>query len=91
MEFDHIEYVVVITTIQPILLAWVAAIGFFVSLSLTAMISPGRRWFELVVIFGLLFAICFSASLLTAQFIGGISIIELDFLEKASTDLRLLR
>jgi hypothetical protein len=91
MDLERIEYVVVIATVQPLLLAWVAAIGFFVSLSLTAMVSPGRRWFELVVIFALLFLTNFVVVLLVAQLIGKVTIIELEYIEKMITDKRMFR
>ncbi|MFU8806655.1 MAG: hypothetical protein ACNA8W_22795 [Bradymonadaceae bacterium] len=49
--------VVFITTIQPFLLLWVVSVCFFITLAAVAMLSRGRRWFELgamfVVIFGL--------------------------------------
>ena len=89
MNFEEIEYIVVITRVQPLLLAWVGAIGFFVSLSLTAMVSPGRRWFELTVIFGLLFTIFSVVALLVAQGIMKISILELEHVEKYAQDLRM--
>lgn len=49
------DTVVFITSVQPELLIWIGAISFFVSLAATAVVSPGRQWFELVVIFGLCF------------------------------------
>lgn len=51
------DEVVFITTVRPGLLVWVLAISLFISLAATAIISTGRKWFELAVIFSLCFLI----------------------------------
>lgn len=78
------ESVVVITTVQPQLLAWVAAISFFVSLALTAAISPNRRWFELVVIFAIAFLINGAVVGAIVQGLAGIELIQVEAIERIS-------
>lgn len=43
--------VVFVTTVQPLLLVWVCAICFFLAIALAAVLSPGRRWFEILGLF----------------------------------------
>ena len=81
-EVTEIEALVVITTIQPFLLAWVAAISFFLTLAITAMLSVDRRWHELVVIFGLGFLVIFPSALWVTQWIVDIEIIQLETIER---------
>lgn len=80
-----IEILVVITSIQPLLLAWVAAICFFISLGVTAIVSPGRRWFELVVIFGLLFFVSTLVGIFFVQGVLGVHIFRFEAMEMLRT------
>jgi hypothetical protein len=47
--------VAIITTMQPLLVVWLLAISFFVTLAVVAMLSRGRKWFELAC----MFLVCF--------------------------------
>lgn len=76
-----IEMLVVVTSIQPFLLAWIASICFFICLALTAMISPGRRWFELVVIFGLSFSVTMLLAIGLVQGVFGVHIFRFEAAE----------
>jgi hypothetical protein len=49
------EPVAIITTMQPLLVVWLLAISFFVTLAVVAMLSRGRKWFELAC----MFLVCF--------------------------------
>ena len=72
------EALVLITTVQPALLAWVGAISFFVSLALTAMISPNRTWFELVVIFAICFVVNAAIIAVVVQWVVGVELIHVE-------------
>ncbi len=78
------ESLVLVTTVYPELIAWVASISFFVSLALTAMVSPNRRWFELVVVFSLCFAINLGVVGVIVQAIAGIELIQVEAIELLS-------
>lgn len=52
---DSFEPVAVITTLQPVLVVWLLAISFFVSLAVVAVFSKGRRWYELASLFFVVF------------------------------------
>ncbi len=75
------ESVVVITTVYPELLAWVAAISGFVSLAATAVISPNRRWFELLVIYLLFFVANTLLVGFIVQLVTDVSLVTLEALE----------
>lgn len=81
-ELTEIESVVVITTLQPLLLLWLAAISFFISLALTAMVSPNRRWFELTVIFAILYLVNLLLGGLIIQGFFGIEMVQLEAIHK---------
>lgn len=86
MDLMQIESLVVITTIQPLLLLWLGAISFFISLAVTAMLSRGRRWFELVVIFALAFAVFVILGGVFFQWILGVQIFQLEAIESLRMD-----
>ncbi len=52
---DWFDTVAIITTMQPLLVVWLLAISFFVTLAVVAMLSRGRKWFELAC----MFLVCF--------------------------------
>ncbi len=76
------DSVVLITTIQPELIAWVGAISFFISLAITAVVSPGRQWFELVVVFGLALLTNLVLVGLLVQLVGGVSLVEIEVIQR---------
>lgn len=79
-----IEAVIAITTVYPELVAWVAAISFFVSVAMTAIISPGRKWFELVVILGLCFGLNLVIVWLIVQWVAGVPLVTFEAIEQMS-------
>lgn len=48
---ETFQPVAVVTTLQPILVAWLSAIAFFVTLAAVAILSKGRKWYELACMF----------------------------------------
>lgn len=54
---DWFEPVAIITTMQPLLVVWLLAISFFVTLAVVAMLSRGRKWFELACMFMVCFVV----------------------------------
>ena len=71
--------VALITTFQPYLLAWVLAIAFFLTLTLVAIISKGRNWQQLVVIFIASYVVLALASIVSAQFVADIQVVALEW------------
>lgn len=78
------ESLVLVTTVYPELIAWVLAISFFVSVALTAMVSPNRQWFELVVVFALCFAVNVGLVGVIVQVIAEIELIHVEAIELLS-------
>ena len=76
------ESVVFITTVYPELLLWIAAISGFVSLAATAVVSPNRRWFELLVIFALFFAVNCGLVGLVVQMVTDADLIAVEAIER---------
>lgn len=76
------ESLVFFASIQLELVAWVAAISFFVSVALTAILSPNRQWFELTVIFGLSFVINLVVVGLIVQGIAGVELVEIEAIDR---------
>ena len=77
-----IDSVILITSIFPELIAWVAAISFFMSLAFTAIISPGRKWFELTVIFGIAFLVTLVVVWLIVQWIAGVPLVHFEAIQR---------
>ena len=73
--------VVVITTVEMELVAWVGAISFFISVAMTAVVSPNRQWFELVVIFGLVLLTSILVVGLLVQWVGGVTLVDVELIE----------
>ena len=82
------ELLVVITTVQLQLLAWVGAISFFMSVAVTAMVSPNRQWFELAVIFAICFAINLGLVGLVVQGIAGMDLIKFEAIQSLQASSR---
>lgn len=72
------EPVTVVTTIQPLLVLWVVAIAFFVTLAFVAVISRGRSWYELGCIFFLLFLATSAFGLFGTHLVLGVDLIALE-------------
>lgn len=75
------ESVVLITTVFPELVVWVLAISGFVSVAVTAVVSPNRQWFELVVIFGLFFVVNTLIVGFVVQSVAGVPLIQIEAIE----------
>ncbi|TXD36434.1 hypothetical protein FRC96_10165 [Lujinxingia vulgaris] len=70
--------VVVITTVQPALIFWIATIALFMGIALAAIVSPGRRWFELTVILALAMLIFGAAGFAFTQLVLGYEVVVVD-------------
>ncbi len=70
----------IITTVQPLLIAWVGAIAFFVTLAVIAIISRGRTWYELGCLFLLVFLALSAAGLLGASTVLDVVMIDLEII-----------
>lgn len=81
-ELLDIEIMVVIASIQPFLVLWVAAITFFLAMAATAMLSVDRPWHELVVIFQLSYIIFFFIAFFSAQWLADVEIIQIETIER---------
>lgn len=68
----------IITTVQPLLVIWVLAISFFVTLAAVAVISKGRSWYELACIFLLAFVVISLVGLFGTHLVLGIRLVDLE-------------
>jgi hypothetical protein len=75
-----LEPLTIITTLQPFLVAWVMSIAFFVTLAVVAVISKGRRWYELACLFLLAFLTLSACGILSAHWLLDIQMVDLEFI-----------
>jgi hypothetical protein len=73
-----LEPLTIITTIQPVLVLWIVAIAFFVTLAIIAILSKGRRWYELACLFFLCFMVICAAGLFGTHLVLDIQLLELE-------------
>ena len=72
------EPVVFVTTLQPVLVFWLAAITFFVALAVVAVFSAGRRWYELVALFFVAYLALFSITSVVATWVTQIKVVDVE-------------
>lgn len=72
----YLNPVTVVTTLQPMLLAWLAAIAFFVTLAIVAILSRGRQWYELACLFLILFVGFASTNIFVANWVLDVRVVE---------------
>ena len=77
---DSFSPVAIITTLQPILVLWLMAISFFVTLAVVAIVSKGRKWYELTCIFLLSFLLSFGLGLTLSTWILDISVVQVEMI-----------
>lgn len=65
---------------QPFLVGWVMSIAFFATLAVVAVISKGRRWYELACLFLLIFLVLSLGGLAGAHWVFDVRMIELEFI-----------
>ncbi|GEM_PF-3087429 len=70
--------VVFVTTVQPVLVFWLAAITFFVALAVVAVFSAGRRWYELVALFLVAYLGLFSITTVLASWVTDIRFVDVE-------------
>ncbi|RAL23605.1 hypothetical protein DL240_05445 [Lujinxingia litoralis] len=76
--------VVVITTVQPTLVFWILTIAIFLGIALAAIVSPGRRWFELCVILALASTLFAGAGFWFTQSVLGYEVVLVDAIASIS-------
>lgn len=74
------EPVTIVTTVQFFLIGWVMSIAFFVAMALVAIVSKGRRWYEIAAMFLFGFGLLSVVGVAGAQWIFGVRMIEVDFI-----------
>lgn len=74
------EPVTIVTTVQFFLIGWVMSIAFFVSMALVAIVSKGRRWYEILGMFAVGFLLLSLVGVVGTQWIFGVHMIEVDFI-----------
>ena len=70
--------VVFVTTLQPVLVFWLAAITFFVALAVVAVFSAGRRWYELAALFLVAYLTLFSITSVVATWATQIKVVDVE-------------
>ncbi len=70
--------VAVVTTVQPYLLLWVVGITFFVTVTLVAVISRGRSWQQLVVIFFGAFTLLAVTSVISTRYVIDVHVVDIE-------------
>ena len=83
MNETVLKPVVFITTIQPLLVGWVLAIAFFVTLALVAMVSRDRRWYELTCLFITAFVLLAAVSLAITGIFVDVRVVDLEIITMA--------
>ncbi|MBA2663463.1 MAG: hypothetical protein H0U74_14340 [Bradymonadaceae bacterium] len=77
---------VFITHVQPFLVVWVLTISFFVALAAAAVLSRGRRWYEICCIFLLLFVVAGSLGLVGTNSFLDVRVFEVEVISYRSVD-----
>ncbi len=75
---EWFEPVAIITTLQPVLVAWLTAISFFVTLAAVAMLSKGRKWYELACMFAVCFVLTASIGLGIGHWVLEVTLLEVE-------------
>ncbi len=78
MKSSLSEPIVLITHLQPFLILWVLTVCFFVSLALAAILSRGRRWYEVGCIFFLMFVISGILGIVVTSLIVDVKMIDIE-------------
>ena len=85
MESSSLSPVVFVTTVQPLLVGWVLVISFFLTLSFVAVISKGRRWYELGCIFVLVYLVMSVGSIATTATFLDLQIMDVEVISMVNT------
>lgn len=75
---ESFQPVAVITTLQPVLVAWLLAISFFVTLAVVAVVSKGRRWYELACMFFVVFLLLAGVGLAATNWLLEVTVFEVE-------------
>lgn len=70
---------------QPFLVAWVMSIAFFLTLAVVAVISKGRRWYELACLFLLAFLLFCAIGIVGTHLIFDIKMLDFEFISLGAT------
>ncbi len=72
--------VAVITTVQPILLMWVLAIAFFVTMTLVALFSKNRTWKEILIMFIVGYFGVVLVTLVSSELVVGVDVLQVELI-----------
>jgi len=70
--------VAIITEVAPTLAFWLLGISFFVTLAVVAVVSKGRRWYELVCLFLVVFLAAVAAGVGISNWILDITVVQFE-------------
>jgi hypothetical protein len=73
-----LEPVAVIATVQPMLLMWLVAIGFFVTVAVVAWLSRGRSWAQLFNLFIAIFVATSLSCVGAVQWLTSIDVVQIE-------------
>ncbi|MFB6263163.1 MAG: hypothetical protein ABEL76_05980 [Bradymonadaceae bacterium] len=80
MNGELSDPIAVVTTLQPILVFWVAGINFFVTLALVALFSRGRRWHELLSMFVVGFVVLTALGIVGTEYLLDLSVVQFEWI-----------
>jgi hypothetical protein len=81
---ESFQPLAVVTTLQPILVAWLAAISFFVTLAAVAILSKGRKWYELACLFFVVFVVLSSSGIAISNWVLEVTVLEVEVISMGS-------
>lgn len=70
---------------QPFLVGWVMSIAFFLTLAVVAVVSKGRRWYELACLFLLAFLVFCAIAIVGAQVFFDVKMLEFEVISLRAT------
>ena len=75
---ESFQPLAIVTTMQPVLVVWLSAISFFVTLALVAILSKGRRWYELACMFFVGFVVLSATGLAVSNWVLEVTVFEVE-------------
>lgn len=81
---ESFQPVAVVTTLQPVLVAWLAAISFFVTLAAVAILSKGRKWYEIACMFFVGFVVLSLSGLAISNWILEVTVFQVEVISMGS-------
>ena len=75
---ETFEPMAIITTLRPVVVVWLLAISFFVTLAIVAVVSKGRKWYELACLFLVVFVFFAATGILTTNWLLDATIFQVE-------------